>query len=233
MPPGRRDTLSLVVTPARVHSLNVGHGQPNAHKRLPQTGIEKHPVGSFEVRDPGPKHGGLGSGVVGDVVGDQRHHGGVTQAVYAYPLEDLQWWSEQVGRTLTPGGFGENITTVGVDTTHAIVGETWRIGEVVLRVEVPRLPCATFAGHMGERAWVKRFTAAGRTGAYLSVVVPGTIVSEAGIEVDRPGHDIDLLSVFRAVTGDLESARRVLDSGVLHPTEQDYLAVVVARRTNA
>ena len=105
-------------------SLNVGRGQPTS-------GIDKRPVAHIEVRDPGPKKGGLGSGVVGDTIGDQRHHGGATQAVYAYPQEDQQWWAEQLGRPIAPGGFGENITTVGVDTTHALVGETWRISSVV------------------------------------------------------------------------------------------------------
>ena len=212
-------------------SLNVGRGQPTGLPASPTSGIDKRPVAHIEIRDPGPKKGGLGSGVVGDTIGDQRHHGGVTQAVYAYPQEDQQWWAEQLGRPIAPGGFGENITTVGVDTTHALVGETWRIGSVVLRVEVPRIPCATFARHLNERGWVKRFAAPGRTGAYLSVVSPGTISTGATIDIERPDHDIDLLSVFRAIMGDLEVARRVLDSGVLSPTEQDYLAGTFARST--
>lgn len=216
---------------AYVLSLNLGRGQPTGLPAAPTSGIDKRPVAQIEVRDPGPKRGGLGSGVVGDTIGDQRHHGGVTQAVYAYPHEDQQWWAEQLGRPIAPGGFGENVTTVGVDTTRALVGETWRIGPVVLRVEVPRIPCATFARHMNERGWVKRFAAPGRTGAYLSVVSPGTISTDDAIDIERPDHDIDLLSVFRAIMGDLEVARRVLDSRVLSPTEHDYLARTFARRT--
>lgn len=214
----------------RVLSLNVGHGHPGRGRSKRLTGIDKQPVDSFEVRDPGPKHGGLGSGVVGDLVGNQRHHGGHTQAVYAYPVEDRQWWSEQIGRPIPPGGFGENVTTSGVDTTTALVGETWRIGEVTLRVEVPRVPCATFALHMRERHWVRRFAEAGRTGAYLSVVVPGTISTGADITIERPDHNIDLLTVFRGVMGDPGCARRVLDAQVLHQSEQAYLAAALARR---
>ena len=88
---------------------------------------------------------------------------------------------------------------VGVDTTHARVGELWRIGDVVLRVEVPRIPCATFAAHMGEPHWVRRFTDAGRTGAYLSVVTPGVVHAGAAIAVERPDHDVDLLLLFRGL----------------------------------
>lgn len=221
------------VTQPHVLSINIGKGVPRPYTSAPTTAIDKGPVAAgtrVEIRDPGPKQGGLGSGVVGDEIGDPRHHGGSIQAVYAYPSEDQAWWGEQLGRPLAPGAFGENLTTVGVDTTHARVGETWRLGEVVLRVEAPRIPCATFAGHMGERGWVKRFTEAGRTGAYLSVVVPGVIETGVPIEVTRPDHDIDLLLHFRACMGDLAAAHRVLEAGVVAPAEQAWLEEKVLRR---
>ena len=214
-------------------SINVGTGAAHPYASGPTTAIAKArlPEGTLvEVRDPGPKRGGLGSGVVGDEIGDRKHHGGSQQAVYAYAREDQQWWEGELGRPLAPGAFGENLTTVGVDTTHALIGEVWRLDDVVLRVEVPRIPCATFAGHMGVPQWVKRFSAEGRTGAYLSVVRPGTFRSGVTIEVERPEHDIDLLLSFRAAMGDLDAARRVLDAGVLHPDEHAWLADKVARR---
>ncbi|GAA2499839.1 MOSC domain-containing protein [Terrabacter carboxydivorans] len=194
------------------------------------TAIDKHAVDTVEVRDPGPKHGGLGSGVVGDEIGNPRHHGGRLQAVYAYPREDLDFWEQQVGRPLRAGWFGENLTTVGIDTTHALVGEVWRVDDVVLRVEVPRIPCSTFATHMGEPRWVRRFTEEGRTGAYLSVVTAGVLRTGARVRVERPSHDIDLLLLFRAFTGDLAAARRVVDARVVDPEVQADLEETLARR---
>ncbi|ADU48877.1 MOSC domain-containing protein [Intrasporangium calvum] len=219
--------------PPHVMSVNLGKGVPRPYASGPTTAIDKGPVPEgtlVEIRDPGSKRGGLGSGLVGDDIGDRRHHGGAQQAVYAYAREDQQWWEEQLGRALPPGSFGENLTTLGVDTTHALIGEVWRLGEVVLRVEVPRIPCATFAGHLGVRGWVRRFGDAGRTGAYLSVVTPGVIEPGVTVEVERPDHDIDLLLSFRAALGDLEAATRVLEARVLHPDEQVWLADKVARR---
>lgn len=213
-----------------IRSLNVGSGASSPHSSAPTTGIDKRPVPAIEVRDPGPKHGGLGSGVVGDHVGDQRHHGGATQAVYAYAREDLDWWAGELGRELRDGAFGENLTTTGIDCTHALIGEVWTMGQVVLRVEVPRIPCGTFAGHLGERHWVKRFAAAGRTGAYLSVTTPGRICVGDEVVIERPDHDITLLLNFRAAMGDLEAARRVLDAEVLHEAEHAWLAERVAAR---
>lgn len=219
-----------MTTTPHIISVNVGKGVARTYASGPVTAIDKRPVDLIEVRDPGPKHGGLGSGVVGDEVGDTRHHGGINQAVYAYAREDLDWWAEQLGRDLADGTFGENVTTIGVDCTHARIGELWRIGDVTLQVQGPRIPCATFAGHMGERGWVKRFTAEGRTGAYLSVVDPGVLRPGTPIAVQRPDHDIDILLTFRAFMGDLAAARRVLDAKVLNEVEHRDLAKDVGRR---
>ena len=98
------------------HVLALSSGRravPNGGGR--PTAIDKRPVDAFEVRDPGPKRGGLGSGVVGDEIGNPKHHGGELQAVYAYPREDQEFWEQQIGRSIPSGGFGENITTWGVD----------------------------------------------------------------------------------------------------------------------
>jgi len=221
----RQSTIS-----GRVVSVNVGHRVPRRRPDVPMTAIDKRPVSRIEVRDPGPKRGGLGSGAVGDEIGDPRHHGGRLQAIYAYPSEDQQWWSAHVGRPITAGQFGENVTTEGVEMTHALIGELWTIGDVVLRVEVPRIPCATFAEHMGEPGWVRRFSEEGRTGAYLSVVVPGTIVTGAPVHVRRPEHDIDLLLLFRAFTGDLDAMRRVVGARVIDAEVQADLERTLARR---
>jgi MOSC domain-containing protein YiiM len=78
--------------------------------------------------------------------------------------------------------------------------------------------------------WVKRFTVEGRTGAYLSVVVPGTLEPGVEVQVERPDHDIDLLTTFRAAMGDLDAAGRVLDAVVLHPDEHAWLAAKVSSR---
>ena len=209
---------------ATVLSVNAGTLEPLAGVRRP-TAIHKQPVERIEVRDPGPKKGGLGSGVVGDDIGSPQHHGGETQAVYAVAREELDWWGAELSRHLPDGMFGENLTTSGLDVDAAEVGEQWRIGDVVLEACGPRVPCSTFAAHMGEARWVKRFTERRRTGVYLAVREAGTIAPGDPVEVvHRPGHGLTVPLYFRAAMGDRELAKRFLDAEVLPPAEHAWLA---------
>jgi MOSC domain-containing protein YiiM len=201
---------------AVLDSVNVGRPQANPHKKGRATGIGKRPVDyRVEVRAPGSRADGLGSGLVGDFIGDRKHHGGDSQAVYAYAREDLDAWQRDLGRELPNGSFGENLTTRGLNVTAALLGEQWRIGrEVVLQVTAPRIPCATFRGFLGVPGWLKTFTAAGIPGTYLRVVQPGTIASGDPIEVvSRPDHHVSIALVFRALTTDRGLMPRLLEAG--------------------
>lgn len=192
------------------------------------TGIGKEPVdGRVEMRDPGPKNGGLGSGLVGDAIAERKHHGGSEQAVYAYARESLDWWSVQLNRVLPPGQFGENLTTTGLDVDGAIIGERWHIGrDVILQVTGPRIPCATFRGRMAERGWVRRFAAAQRPGAYLSVVAGGQVAAGDEVQViDRPSHQVTVATVFRALLGDRALLPSLLEAGHDLPVEIRDFAV--------
>jgi len=214
-----------------VRSVNIGGPRAGIRRGGLDTAIDKRPVSSAQVRDPGPKRGGLGSGVVGDDVVSRKHHGGSSQAVYAVAREELDWWGAELGRDLADGLFGENLTTEGLDVDGAVVGERWRVGSALLEVTGPRIPCATFASWMGERGWVRRFTARGRTGAYLAVVEPGVVSAGDAVEVlDRPAHGITVPEVFRAFTGDDELATRVLEAGILDGEDQRWLERRMARR---
>ncbi len=192
-----------------------------------RSGIDKHPTDErVEVRAPGPMHGGLGSGIVGDVIGHKKLHGGDDQAVYAYAREDLDDWQRHLGRELTNGLFGENMTTEGIDVTGAVIGERWRIGSdrLVLEVSRPRIPCQTFTRQLGIRGWVKTFTRAAVPGAYTRVIEPGTMCGGDAIEViARPDHGVTIGLVFRAMTLEPELLPRLLDVDAL-PAEIAELA---------
>jgi MOSC domain-containing protein YiiM len=153
-------------------------------------------------------------GLVGDQVVDVRHHGGRDQAVYAYAVEDRDWWAAELGRELGPGSFGQNLDTEGVDVTGAVIGERWQVGTdgVVLEVSSPRIPCRTFQGFMDEPHWIKRFTEHGAPGAYLRVVSPGSVgAGDTLTVVGRPDHGVTIGDVFRLRDTDPDRLRRLLD----------------------
>lgn len=214
---------------AILESVNLGAPEPNPYKDTRSTGINKRPqAGPVEVRAPGPKRKGLGSGLVGDHIGDTRHHGGDRQAVYAFQREDLDAWGQRLGRELANGFFGENLTTRGLEVNDALLGERWRIGTVELQVTTPRTPCSTFRGWVGERGWLKSFTQVARPGAYLKVLTPGVIEGGDRIEViHRPDHQVTVAMAYRATTTRREllplllAAGDDLDAELREAAEQD------------
>jgi MOSC domain-containing protein YiiM len=195
--------------------VNVGRPKPSGVK-AGLSAIDKHAVpGSVRIEEPGFGR----SGVAGDAICDTPSHGGPDQAVYAYAREDLDVWSGELARPLRAGLFGENLTTVGVDVTGAVIGERWRIGdELVLQVTSPRIPCVTFEAQMGERGWIKRFTQAAVPGAYLRVLAPGEVRAGDPVVVEgRPDSPATIGVSFRALTLEPELLAALVDAPDLVP----------------
>ena len=165
-----------------VVSVNVGARRVvEWHGRQVETGIWKSPVaGRVAVR---------GVNLDGDEQADLRVHGGPDKAVYAYAVEDYEWWAHELGRALEPGTFGENLTVRGVDLGALVIGTQWCVGSTVLEVSQPRLPCFKLGMRMGDAAFVEEFDLAGRFGAYLRIVEEGDVGAGDQIVVGAPPVD--------------------------------------------
>lgn len=116
-------------------------------------------------------------GLAGDHVVDTVNHGGPDQAVYLYCVGDYDWWKAELGRNLPPGSFGENLTVSGIVTADVSVGDRFRCGALLLEATSARIPCETFAAHMDDRSFVKRFFRANRTGFYCRVLGEGDVAA--------------------------------------------------------
>src|SRR5258708_2280452 len=102
------------------------------HGRPAESAIWKSPVsGRLAAR---------GVNLEGDRQADREAHGGPDKAVYAYAVEDQRWWEREIGRPLSYGEFGENLTTERMELNDALVGERWRIGSAVFEVSEPPIP---------------------------------------------------------------------------------------------
>jgi MOSC domain-containing protein YiiM len=87
---------------------------------------------------------------------------------------------------------------------------------------------------MGERAWVKRFAAAARPGAYLRVLENGVAGAGDPIEVvSRPPDSVTVAEALRAYYGDTDLMRRLLDAPGLDPGWQEMAVSVLARQQEA
>jgi MOSC domain-containing protein YiiM len=116
-------------------------------------------------------------GLEGDAIVDIENHGGVDQAVYCYCRADYDWWEAELGRELRAGRFGENLTLAGIASADVAVGDRFVGGSLVLEVTSPRIPCDTFATHMDDRFFVRRFFRANRTGFYCRVISEGAVAA--------------------------------------------------------
>jgi MOSC domain-containing protein YiiM len=160
---------------ATVVSVNVGGIRTvRLGDRDVPTGIWKSPVAG-PVRISGVN-------LDGDDQADRSVHGGPDKAVYAYASEDLAWWAGEIGRPVTPGTFGENLTTLGIDLAASVIGERWAVGSAVLEVTQPRVPCFKLGLRFGRPELVKLFLRAGRSGFYLSVLREGELGAGDAIE---------------------------------------------------
>lgn len=193
----------------RVASVNVSRPRLLLINGQPQkTGIYKESIAErVELRD---------DSVIGDSVVDTAVHGGYDKAVYAYAAEDYAWWEEQLGRELTPGWFGENLTLRDVDIAQAAIGERWRIGSALLEVSEPRQPCSTLGAKMGDQRFVRAFAKAMRLGTYLRIIAPGEVgVSDTVEVVERPDHEVTIGLLSRVLFEDSSLGPQVLASDKL------------------
>ena len=203
--------------------LDVLIGKPEATPaKSGLTGHFKKPVSQAEI---------IAEGVCGDHIMDRRHHGGVDQAVYIFGDTDRAWWADHLKRDVPPGYFGENLLISDLETANLALGDIFAIGDVSLQVTSPRIPCATYAAHIGSSQAIKDFFAAARPGAYARTLAPGVVQAEDPvIVVPFDGERITLAENMAAYLdgfGDPAFLRRALTVPAhhkLHELARDRLS---------
>ena len=176
-----------------VVSVNVGLPREVEWKgRKVLTGIFKGPV---HARVPVRR-----LNIDGDGQADLTVHGGPEKAVYAYPSEHYGPWAGRLGYELSPGNFGENLTTQGLLEDAVHIGDEFRVGTARLVVTQPRLPCFKLGIRFGDPGMVKTFLRAGMPGIYFAVVEEGEVGPEDPIErLAEDGSRVSVAEMFRLV----------------------------------
>jgi len=201
-------------------SLNVGlprivesNGEPVT------TGIFKEPVqGPVKLRR---------LNLDGDRQADLTVHGGISKAVYGYPVEHYEFWKRELPEMELPYGmFGENFTTEGLLEETLNVGDRFRVGETELMVTEPRMPCYKLGIKFGRTDIIRRFLQSRRTGFYFAVVKEGEV--QAGDEFELLSRDAnaitiaDITRLYAFEKDDVETLRRVVKLDALSESWREY-----------
>jgi MOSC domain-containing protein YiiM len=158
-------------------SLNVARPRLTVYKgETINTGIFKKPVSGSVML--------CTLNLDGDRQADLSVHGGPFKAVYAYPLEHYGFWRDQLPNIeLPPGAFGENFTTEGLSEEDLHIGDRLRIGDAIVMVRQPRMPCYKLAAKFQRDDMIDRFLLSGRSGIYFSVEQEGEVAAGDSIEI--------------------------------------------------
>lgn len=188
----------------RVQTVLVGRAVPYTRPGI-TSAIPKQPVvGRVSV-------GTLG--FIGDEQGDSRFHGGPDKAIHVYAFEHYAVWREELGSLQefsVPGGFGENLSTLGCDEHGICLGDRLQIGDTLLEIAQGRQPCWKLNDRFGVPDMAQRLQDTLRTGWYCRVLKPGTIGSGDDIVLlDRPHPDWPLARLMSVLY------QRCLDPAIL------------------
>lgn len=167
-----------------------------------QHGRKMVSTGIFKAPARGPVVAGL-LHLAGDGQADLTVHGGRDKAMYAYPQEHYSYWAKELGvARLESSQFGENLTVSGMTEVSVVLGDRYRLGNVIATVSQPRLPCFKLGIRMHDDAFPNRFLMSGRLGFYLRVEQEGVLQAGDGIELlQRPAHNISIFRLWQIVFG--------------------------------
>ena len=173
----------------------------------------------------------------GDRQADLKVHGGVSKAVYGYPVEHYKFWRRELPNMELPFGmFGENFTTEGLFEDKLNVGDRFRIGEAEVMVTEPRLPCYKLGIKFGRTDILRRFLQSRRTGFYFAVVNEGEV--QAGDEIELLSRDrnnitiADITRLYAFEKDDLDTLRRAVKLEALSESWREYFQKQIQKRTH-
>lgn len=126
--------------------------------------------------------------LAGDGQADLRVHGGPDKAVLAYSAAHYPGWRAELALpAMGAGGFGENLTIVGLTERDVCIGDVVAVGGAVLQLSQPRGPC----WKLGRRWRVPELPLltqrSGRTGWYYRVLAEGEMAAGERVTLmERP-----------------------------------------------
>lgn len=154
-----------------VRSVNVSLPKQVQHKNKPvSTGIFKRPVsGRVAVNQ---------FNLAGDQQVDLVNHGGEHKAVYGFASDHYAFWQKALGHPeFHYGKFGENLTIDGLDESRLCIGDQLQVGNCVLEITQPRVPCFKLGLAFDREEMPRLFVENAATGIYFRVIETGSVAT--------------------------------------------------------
>lgn len=177
----------------KVVSLNISQAKEVIHQgKTIRTGIFKTPIQQPVLVGQAQLNG--------DVQADLTFHGGIYKAVYGFSANHYDYWRDALSQPdLHYGAFGENLTVTGLDESQLCIGDQLAIGETILTVSQPRVPCFKLAIALNNKKAPSLFSKHGATGIYFSVAQQGHIAPNDEVTVvDKCINSVTVHALFNA-----------------------------------
>ncbi len=137
-----------------------------------------------------------------DVVIDRKYHGGENMAVYAFSLDHYAYFKKLYPNlTFENGMFGENLTLINFNETAIKIGDIFKVGNAIIQVSQPRLPCSTLGIRFKSQNIVKQFLHTTFSGSYFRVLQEGAVFTNNTLKLlDRNDDNLTLAEVYSLFT---------------------------------
>lgn len=171
-------------------------------------------------------------GFTGDEQADRRHHGGPEKAVHHYDAGHYPVWSAELGDlpALQAGGFGENLSTLGLSEGDVAVGDVFRLGSALIEVSQARQPCWKLNLRFGRKDMARLVQQTGRSGWYYRVLEPGEVApGDALALVDRRAPDWTLTRLHRLLYIDRLDRAALAEMAALPPLAPGWRQLAARR----
>jgi MOSC domain-containing protein YiiM len=125
-------------------------------------------------------------GLAGDEQADKVHHGGTDKAIHHYPHDHYAYWRSAIGDHPllgAPGGFGENVSTLGLIESEVCIGDRFRLGTALVEISHGRKPCWKISHRFALPKLTAQVVKTGRAGWYYRVLEPGAVQAGDTIEL--------------------------------------------------
>lgn len=218
------ETPSNPLPPTPLLSLRTGRIAPLGDEGLPSA-IRKQPLSGLTRL--------TALGLAGDEQADRQHHGGPDKALHLYPAQHYALWRAELPAQaggFVAGGFGENLSTLGLDEDSVCLGDIFCLGSAVIQVSQGRSPCRKLELVFGVPDMAQRVRASVRTGWYYRVLTAGEVTPESVLtRVERPCPAWPVARLFRTLFHEAVDASALTALARLPELSENWRARAVRR----